>query len=407
MLQKITVFALKITCLVFFYLLSYMWLGVFISRTILVGAVNVLLFFGVLLLNVKFTLNRNFINQLFILLLLFGFFAMTQGLILGIFMTLSYTPALFLFVLPENLKKDILNFVTKWFAIIVGLGLLTYFVISIIHIRPFLPPVMGKEIERYPIFFNYIFYLKPNFGSETLVRFQGIFLEPGHLALNCVLLLAANNFDFKRNKYLWYLLAGILISISLAGYLLFAIGWILLRIKNMKTMIYSAAIAIIAFIGVQVWGGGNNVVNDNILARLETDKHAGIKGNNRTVPRTDKMYNQALSTGEIWIGVSKASAEDVVGAGYKKFFIMFGIVPAILIFAYYWNLKQPRTSRRYALGFFLLLILIFLDCEYPHWFSWMFSFTLGCGTHLRNSNKISYYKQDSQQEDEPIPAQIT
>lgn len=383
MIQKTGFFIFKIVCLVYMLLSSYMWIGVLMSRTVLVGAANFAMILCLILMGVRVKVNYRLINLCLILALIFLYFACFWGLVYGVYMACSYLPALFLFILPEQHKEKILYFVTKWFGIMVLLGIVVYFGLMVFPFKSPLPPVYDEKISNYPVFYNYIFYLKPNVSYGTLVRFQGFFLEPGHLALNCIMILAANNFDFKKNKYIWCLLGGVLVSLSLAGYLLLIVGWILMKVKDMKTVISSSFVALVAIIGIQTWGGGDNRVNDVVFSRLKVDKHKGIEGNNRTTARTDAMYDIAVSSGEIFLGVKNAEQKKVAGAGYKKYFITYGILSALLILIFYWNLSQPDTRKKYSMGFLILIILTFMDCEYPYWFSWMLGYTLGCGTQLK------------------------
>lgn len=385
MLRNIAFIIFKITCLIYLILSSYAWLNFKLPTTPMVGVVNVIMLGCLVVMGYKIHVNSRLINLFIFLFTIFISFAISRGMIFGVFSALRFLPAIYLFILPEDQKKKLLKFVSVWFAIFVGLGLILYFALMFVKIRPFLPPV-GFEpgLETYRVMQNYIFYLKPALDPGEFIRFQAFFIEPGHLALVSIMILAANNFEFHKRWYMWVILSGILVSLSLAGYLLIVIGWVLLKIKDTRTIIATSIIGMIVIIGLQSWGGGDNIVNEKIFSRLETDKHRGIEGNNRTNSRTDILYDLAVSNGDVFFGVPSADKKKVEGAGYKKFFIQFGLVPAIFIFFFYWNLAQPNTRKRYHIGFFILIFLAFMDCEYPHWFSWLLGYTIGCGLQLKS-----------------------
>lgn len=398
MVRSIAFFLFKLFSLFYLLLTSYMWLGVMLPRTPQIMMGNVILLGCLVLMNVKFRVTKRILGIFFALVLIFLSYTISRGLIFGVITFFTFLPALYIYILPESDKRSILAFITKWFGIIVGLGLIIYVSLMFVKFKPFLPPVFGEQIKNYPLFYNYLFYLKPNVDSSTLVRFQSIFLEPGHMAINCIMVIAANNYSFNKNKYLWPILAALLFSLSLAGYLLFAVGWVLLKVKNLKTTLATVVFGMTAIIGIQLWGGGDNTVNENILGRLESDKHAGIKGNNRTTPRTDNMFNIALSEGKIFFGIDNSENKNIVGAGWKKYLLNYGLIPGLAVFIFYWNLSNPRTKTKYAIGFYILIFLSFLDCEYFHWFSWMFCYTCGCGLQLRRSKSDAEEDADAKYE---------
>ncbi len=76
----------------------------------------------------------------------------------------------------------------------------------------------------YPLM-KIIFFLIKTRGYNAFYRFNGPFLEPGHLSMIVAILLYANKYDFKNNRYLWVLLVTIVLSFGLAGYVITIIGF--------------------------------------------------------------------------------------------------------------------------------------------------------------------------------------
>ena len=201
--------------------------------------------------------------KLFMLLLImciWGIF--TVGFSYGLLTFFTYFPAIILYSIPLNKQIRTLNFVTKWFSILM-IGSISIFIITrVVHFGPPMG-VLQLSSQNYDPFNNYILFIEStSIFNLIFYRFNGPFLEPGHLSLICSLLLFANQYRFKENRYLWVLLVCVLLSFSLAGYLISALGYILLKIRSIKLFLYSGIIFGSMFIFVSyVWNEGNNPIN--------------------------------------------------------------------------------------------------------------------------------------------------
>ncbi len=315
----------------------------------------------------------------------------------GIITFLSYVPAVLLFVLEKNYQQNLLDFVTKWFCIIMAVSL-GFFAIHFVVPLPnfsFLPHEISNS---YATFDNYFFFMKTNmYLSENagVFRFGGPFLEPGHQSMICCLLLFANRFQMRRQPLMWVLLVSILLSFSLAGYLTLAIGWAFVKIRNIYSMLGVVVVLAGTWLFVTVlWNGGDNAVNKLIFERLEYDDKKGIKGNNRTLRHTDFFFKECMKDGTAVLGVrtQKASTLKINGAGYKIFILRYGIVGTVLVGVLYLMMIPGGVNRRYAISFFVLMALIFLQRAYPSWYSWLFPYVVGLG--IMRKEKFSYISQD-------------
>lgn len=322
--------------------------------------------------------------KLFMLLLImciWGIF--TVGFSYGLLTFFTYFPAIILYSIPLNKQIRTLNFVTKWFSILM-IGSISIFIITrVVHFGPPMG-VLQLSSQNYDPFNNYILFIEStSIFNLIFYRFNGPFLEPGHLSLICSLLLFANQYRFKENRYLWVLLVCVLLSFSLAGYLISALGYILLKIRSIKLFLYSGIIFGSMFIFVSyVWNEGNNPINTLIFSRMEVDEEKGIAGNNRTTEQTDDYFSKNFNNGKLWIGLGTNEKDDtfIRGSGYKIYFIRYGIISFIFVLFFYYNLIPQRCNHRYAIIFLLLIVLIFIQRAYPGWYSWLFCFTLGCGS---------------------------
>ena len=393
MKRKVIFNLFEIITLIFLLYTSYAWFGVVGAGAVVPFATNIFLGVGLILLGAKLEFTPRTFVQIFLLGCILIVMMICRDFRFAFNQLLMYLPAIYIFLLPGELKEKLLKFVTKWFAIAVAVSLLIYIALKFVRLPAVLPPIPGNKIaDSYPYFYNYLFYLKPGVAGTGIVRFQGFFLEPGHLAINCVMFIAGNNYDFKNNRYIWVITAALLISLSLAGYVLFVLGWIMLKVKDITSIISTLVASIFVVFMLQFWNGGDNPLSNQIFARLELDTHKGIKGNNRVNSRTNNMFNITVNSEQIFFGMENAYAKKPFGAGYKKFIVLYGIVPIFVIFAFYASLTSPHCRRRYAMGFYILLFLTFLDCEYTFWFSWMLCYI--CGTASQRTKAIRQNKTE-------------
>lgn len=283
-----------------------------------------------------------------------------------------------IFQLKDGYKKKLIEDFTKWFAVLNGISLICFLCSSVI---PFpLWNYLSETGYRWG-FWNYGLFVKPEL-TDLFLRFQGPFMEPGHLGIACVFLMYANHLNFKRNYYMWTLLVVCIFTFSLATYVLLAIAFILnMRIKVSYITVASLALLIPYIYITQIWDNGKNPVNLLIFSRLEYDSDKGISGNNRFTVDTDARFEEWIKSGNLIIGkgvvfYSNEKADNKLGgAGYKIYMIQFGIIGTVLIFWLYWAMALYNENRRYAVIFFVIFALCFLQRTYPFWMSWFIPYS--------------------------------
>ena len=242
--------------------------------------------------------------------------------------------------------------------------------------------------------------------EDSQIRFCSIFLEPGYIGTLLSFLLYVGKFDFKK-RYNLILLVALVLTLSLAGFVVSAMGWVFIKLqegKSIKRLFY-----ILAVLGSIYWGGisyngGRNVLNEKILSRLQYDEDKGISGNNRTSHLADAYFEQYTNNGQILFGVGNqtirkinggsakgASFNDQIrGAGYKIFFMRNGIVQALIILIGYMYIMR-KSNRKYSVCFLLLIIITFIQASYPLSSSWLIPFVFGC---LLNKKKYENRNTD-------------
>ena len=353
---------------------TYMWMTTFLPIMPLLALFDILLTACIGMLPIKITIDRTFGAALLAILGLTLWSIWIDDMASGILTFIQYYPALLLILLPRDYQRDLLASITKWYAIMLLGSLAIYFMTFIIK-----PPSFGVfNYLNYPPFTNYILYLQTTEDYGMITRFNAFFLEPGHQALVSTFLLMANAFDFRRNKYCYILLAGVLFSFSLAGYMLTATGWVLIWSDSIKKAAISIGM-LAAFVGaVLMWNGGDNDIYELIIARLEYDEQKGIKGNNRVNHTTDFIFEKAEKQGYALTGMKgHANMTLIEGAGYKIYVLKYGWIGVILVVLFYLSVIPPKYNIRYTVIYLIVLSLCFAQRAYPFWYSWLLPYILG------------------------------
>lgn len=361
---------------------SYIWLQFSMPITIEMVSVNFLMVIGSYPFIRKYKIGKDFRRLLLIAIIMMIWNFLNYEPLDALNRTLTITPVLILFILPQKRKENTLDFVTKWLALILGIGFIIFLLTRIFDI----PPILGTfdaEGMNYALFKNHLFFLESTGqgGSAIWYRFNGIFLEPGHLSMISCLMIFANDYNFKKNKYLWIYLFCIVLSFSLAGYLIFAIGYFGLKFNKTKYLLGGALFLLFSYIVFGfVINNGDNAVNNLIFSRLQYDEEKGIVGNNRSWEVTDDLFEEIISTDQFWKGVDMEEyGNRIGGAGYKIYILRYGLISTLLVFSLYLFLIPSYSDKRYSYVFLVIIILLFIQRAYPTWYSWLLPFTLGCG----------------------------
>ena len=299
-----------------------------------------------------------------------------------------------LYTLEDSYKIRALRFITKTFSVILTISIVEYVFWLIFSFSPlFSFETTFGNYGRLNCFGAFIMpsiiYLAP--------RFSGPFIEPGHLGMICVYLLYANGFRLKGSYLLWPILIAVILSLSLAGYVLLLIAVVLHLKISLKSIVTSIIIIFGLYIFVtEIWNGGDNVVSEKIISRLEYDESKGISGNNRAVKGTDSYFDYQLKSTGLIVGLGAVRyntllANGIVGgAGIKIFLLYYGFIGLILVACYYYLLTKGFPNKRYAYGFLILYAISMLQRAYPEWIAWVAPFVLS----LNSTNNKQLNKQN-------------
>lgn len=311
-----------------------------------------------------------------------------------------------IFCLRINLLHKLFEIVKLYIVILL---LPSLFIHLLLQFYP-LPPI---GIIEHPasvsyIFSNYIFLVKNDILYSE--RFCAFTLEPGYIASFCAYLLYSDKFRMNKFDNIVFLIS-IIVSLSLAGYCLAALGFFLCKIKNIKTifirLVQTFLIVLSLYIVAQYYNDGNNYINEKIFERLELDDEKGIKGNNRVSDDVNDYYNQFLNSSNVLWGYSinkmnklKNSLYIWNSAGYKPFLMQYGIVRLILILLFYYLIARNTNNKYYSMGYFFIIVLYFTATGYVFSMMWLILYLTGI--RINSYNKMEMIEVDKVSKELPL-----
>ncbi len=201
---------------------------------------------------------------------------------------------------------------------------------------------------------NYYYQFGPLaiLNSEGLYRMCGPFNEGGNLGTTCAFLYAI--FDKKntiQEKVL--LIIGIVLSFSLAGWILLLLYWTcdLITKKKFKG-IFPLAFLLAAFLLLPYIDFGNEQINT--FAQRFAISSEGLKGDNRTWYGFDEQYDSIVNSPLKWWGAG-TGFERADSSTYKSYIIMFGYLGTALL-AIPWLIACMKRSKKNIQGFLFVFI---------------------------------------------------
>ena len=286
--------------------------------------------------------------------------------------------------LKYEYKIQLIDFITKWFAILMSISLGAY----ILFLSGVSFPGTIVEYQQY-FMDNHYFFLQ-----KELFRFQSVFLEPGHMTMGLAPLLFINKYNLK-NRYVLILFIAQMLSLSLAGYMMMMIGYSVLFLfdkQSKKSKLISVLLSVILICSVAIFMQNsfeNNVFDDLIFRRMEFD-NGHFVGDNRSSVYLDRQFEDVVSSSDILTGRyfnSEMSEKGV--AGYKKFIVQFGLIGCVLLILSFFSTYKLLIYkfRRNAFLLVIMILLLLLQNAYPTW--WCIVIATICGTTFMQNKEIS------------------
>lgn len=222
---------------------------------------------------------------------------------------------------------------------------------------------------------NHLFFVT-NLNQST-VRFYGFCVEPGYFALLLSCLICAN--EYRINKYNIVYLISLLLTLSLGGLLITALGWFLHFILSkggsvtsiIKRSIAFILIAIVLVVFLSKMGALGDVFSDSIIGRLQYDPDKGFVGNNRMNERFDAFWYSFLLSDQLLWGMGSAEyfssidGLDLDGASYRVFVMQYGVLYTFLFVTSVLYLYRSLGNKKELLPIVTLYLLDFLQHGTP------------------------------------------
>ena len=218
---------------------------------------------------------------------------------------------------------------------------------------------------------NYRFFLiDDRFSFELIPRFHSVFLEPSHLAMLCITLLASQIGKWRR----WYniiLFVAIIMSFSLAGYIFLVFLFLAARWLKHKpvvgiiiSMVFALAVGVIVALN---YNKGDNLVNQLIVQRLTINEDGELEGDNRVTSMFQNEYEKMIKSSDVLVGRGTESTKifGFGNAGYKVYIYQHGIISLVLLVILLFTIAFLSPYPRSRWAFLAIQFLSFIPHATP------------------------------------------
>lgn len=270
-----------------------------------------------------------------------------------------------LIVCKTELKERFITFTSKFLAVLLAISFSAW-VACLLGVN--LPSTSGEYLGYH--LDNYFFFLNkaPATPIFEIPRFHAVFLEPSHMATTSVLLLFANNLNFK----LWYnkvILFMVIASFSLAAYVLLLTALLFKYMRKVSSFFYFVAFIFVVYVAAINYNDGENMVNVLIIERLEVNEDGRLAGDNRVAYDFKADYDRFVKTNKVWLGTYFDEAKYLGGnAGYRVFIFTNGLVGVFLLVLFFLTHASLFKGRE-VLALLILNAMVFWKGGTPLWYN--------------------------------------
>lgn len=286
--------------------------------------------------------------------------------------------------LRNDYRRNVLVFITKCTAVILGISL-PFFLIHLVGVP--LPHLSVTNLSSFSSIDNYfLFVIK---GSAP--RFQGPFLEPGFMTMGTAILLFLNKYKLK-NKYVLVLFISQIFSLSIAGYVLLIVGYLISIILSNKanrlSMLLTAFFMLLSSSMLLTNLLGEEIVEERIVGRLQWED-GKLSGDDRSSDYLDYLYENVVNSDLKWVGTEWNSELSEKGvAGYKLFVVKYGYVGLLLSISLYLSsifIIEDKKKMKWQISLVFITLLMLFQNAYPT--MWALLITTIYGLNLLNDNR--------------------
>lgn len=290
----------------------------------------------------------------------------------------------------DELKKNILTNFAGVFSIILFASLIVY-----------VPHLCGVQfLQKHAVEFDGRLFRCDYlclYSDSITTRFQGLFLEPGHIGMIIAFVLFCRGYNL-RSKHNWVLILSLILSFSLAGYILAILGLVMSILLQRRLSFKNIFLTIICLGSLAMFAikRQDNIFYELIFRRLEFDGGT-MAGDNRYTPVFEGYYELNMKNRQyLLFGMqNKFNINTFPGnAGYKVYLIENGVIALAFLFLRYCAILYAQFSFR---GFALLILfsLSFLQRPYADWFVMYLLFVCALPYFITNKKHAckSVYRQ--------------
>lgn len=311
------------------------------------------LIIGIFLYRKKVRYNK---NHLLLFLCLFGFwfcqliFRIDSSYVSNIFQV--FTVLIVYLVLYNYLDiEDIVKQYIRFMIIISILGAISFFVVLLLNLTPSFSFLAhdGRYNNFFFLTFSNTYFPTPN---GTIIRFSGVFDEPGTLTFYATYALMMNRLLLKNKKDEILLLTVPLLAMSMAYFITVFLYVLFFYIKSFKAFFVILICTLSLLFAIQNMKGTDlHRVYQLTIERFEQDDSGELKGNNRyELIEGAKEYikkNPLFGFGKTFF----EQQENYIGANILYIGALYGVIGYIFVFIFFW----------YAISICLFGNRIFID----------------------------------------------
>lgn len=216
---------------------------------------------------------------------------------------------------------------------------------------------------------NYYLFLVADSSRFEVPRFEAFFTEAGYLGCILSVLLFSEGFVIKKKPQNIIFLIALVLSFSLAGWLISLLGYLILKLKPSVRSVFVVVILIGVFFTIfsvsRVYNGGDNILYNYVFNRLEYDSGAGtIQGYNRSSASTADYFEDFLRSDKLLLGEG-ADSLGTDNVDWKSFMIRYGLLATLLVLLYYLGPTLFARNHKFNMfGVSLIFLLIAMQTTY-------------------------------------------
>ena len=365
-----------------------LWIGWNGRGDYIYAVIGVFMFLFVRTNHVKLEYSKRNVISLIVVILCFTYIRINEKS-LGLRVPfIFYLPVSLLILLNEEDKIKCIPHIVRWFSYLLIPSIIVYLLYQTVGLPSLGEIQVSGNVDQpyeYTHRQNYIFYCYSDFGNYA-IRFNGPFIEPGHLGMMSSFLLLASGYNFKKIET-WIIILGILFTLSLSGYMLAFFGYLFYQFGNgrinVKFIIGVFFFVLIVLYVAFTYNDGDNLLFELIVSRLEPDEEKGFAGNNRVFGEIDLYFATMFTDTRLLLfgydveTMQYLSASGSRGTGLVMEIVRHGIVGAVLSILFYFVYAFNGSRGKMTFAFLAYVLMLYWQRTYPFWFAWIICYVYG------------------------------